>query len=170
MLCEICKERDATVHLTQVVDGAIKKLHLCEDCAAKSGFDVHGPVSITDILLGMGVQKDATATGSERSCPRCHMRRTDFKKTGRFGCSECYTAFAEELPPLLKAMHRADQHVGKIPQRESARVKTSAELASLQLRMEKAITAEKFEEAARLRDQIQDCRARLAEEEKKHRT
>lgn len=169
MLCEVCKEREATVHLTQVVDGAIKKLHLCEECAAKSGFDVHGPVSITDILLGMGVQKETSSTGAERSCPRCHMRRTDFKKTGRFGCAECYVAFAEELPPLLKAMHRADQHVGKIPRRESERVKASAELASLQQRMDKAIAAEHFEEAALLRDQIQDCRRRLAEDERKRR-
>ena len=167
MLCELCKEREASVHLTQVIDGAIKKLHLCEDCAAKSGVDVHGPLSISDILLGLGVQKEPMGAGSERSCPRCHMRRTDFKKTGRFGCAECYTAFAEELPPLLKAMHRADRHTGKIPQRESARVQASAELATLQQNMEKAIAGENFEEAARLRECILACKNRLAEEEKK---
>lgn len=167
MICERCKEREATVHLTQVIDGAIKKLHLCEDCATKSGFDIHGPISITDILLGMGVQKDAGASSAERSCPRCHMRRTDFKKTGRFGCAECYTAFAEELPPLLKAMHRADHHVGKVPQKERERVKASTELAVLQADMEKAVASENFEEAARLRDAIQGCRARLADENKR---
>lgn len=165
MLCERCKEKEATVHLTQVIDGAIKKLHLCEECATKSGFDVQGPISITDILLGMGVQKEGVGTGTERVCPRCHMRRTDFKKTGRFGCAECYTAFAEELPPLLKAMHRADHHEGKIPQRESERVRASAELAALQKNMEKAIASEHFEEAARLRDQIQACRTRLTRED-----
>ena len=119
MTCEICKEHEATVHLTQVVDGAIRKLHLCEECAAKSGFDVHGPISITDILLGMGMQKEAAGAAPERSCSRCHMRRTDFKKTGRFGCAECYEAFIDELPPLLKAMHRSDRHVGKVPLRET---------------------------------------------------
>ena len=60
MQCELCKEREATVHLTQVMDGAIKKLHLCEDCAAKSGVDVNGPLSISDILLGLGVAKEAS--------------------------------------------------------------------------------------------------------------
>ncbi len=54
MLCEICKVEEATVHLTQVIDGSIKKLHLCEQCAQNSGFDLQGPISITDILLGMG--------------------------------------------------------------------------------------------------------------------
>ena len=168
MICEVCKEKEATVHLTQVIDGAIKKLHLCEECAAKSGFDVHGPISITDILLGMGVQKDAASAADtiEWSCPRCHMRRTDFKKTGRFGCGVCYEAFAEELPPMLKAMHRSDQHVGKVPASQVGRIKASAELASLQKALEHAIAKENFEEAAKLRDHIQAYRAKIAKEEK----
>jgi protein arginine kinase activator len=169
MICEICKEHEATVHLTQVVDGAIKKLHLCEECAAKSGFDVHGPISITDILLGMGMEKEAAGASPERSCPRCHMRRTDFKKTGRFGCGECYEAFADELPPLLKAMHRSDRHVGKVPVRENVRVKTTVELTGLQKALEKAIADQNFEEAARLRDRIQSCKADIETQRKESR-
>ncbi len=157
MLCEACKECEATVHLTQVIEGSVKKLHLCEGCAAKSGVNLQGPLSITDILLGLGVQKEP-AGGSERTCPRCHMRRTDFKKTGRFGCEECYMAFAEELPPLLKAMHRADHHTGKIPGRERDAVRANAALAALQQAMERAIAEEDFEEAARVRDRLQALR------------
>ena len=160
MQCELCKEREATVHLTQVIEGSIKKMHLCEDCAAKSGVDVKGPVSITDILLGMGLTKPAAA-GTERSCPRCHMRRADFKKTGRFGCGTCYEAFAEELPPLLKAMHRAEQHAGKAPAAERTRVAVTAELDELERALQAAVQQEHFEEAARLRDRITACRARL---------
>lgn len=174
MNCELCKEREASVHLTQVVDGSIKKLHLCEECAAKSGIDVHGPISITDILLGMGIKpKDAeglesaaavVSPGMERTCPKCHMRRTDFKKTGRFGCDGCYDAFADELPPLLKAMHRSEHHVGKVPAEEGVRVKAATELASLEQALKKAIDAERFEEAAALRDEIAGWRSKLDKE------
>ena len=162
--CEICKEREATVHLTQVVDGSIKKLHLCEECAAKTGIDVQGPISINDILLGLGVvsKEPAAAPGVERSCPRCHMRRTDFKKTGRFGCGVCYEAFAEELPPLLKAMHRSEQHVGKVPESERTRFRASQELTRLEEDLQRAVTQERFEDAAHLRDRIVICRAQLA--------
>ena len=168
MICEVCKEKEATVHLTQVADGAIKKLHLCEECAAKSGFDAHGPVSITDILLGMGMPKEQPTAepAAEWVCPRCHMRRTDFKKTGRFGCSSCYEAFAEGLTPMLKAMHRSEQHIGKAPATQAGRIKVTAELASLQKALEKAISQEHFEEAAKLRDKIQVCRGKLLEEGK----
>ena len=167
MLCESCNENDATIHLTQVVDGAVKKLHLCEDCAAKSGFDVHGPMSVTDMLLGIGGQdQDAVeSVSAERSCPRCHMRRSDFKKTSRLGCPDCYEHFSEELPPLLKAMHRSEQHVGKIPAKEGIRVRMSAEIAALKKALDEAVSGEKFEEAARLRDEIQNWRLKVEESE-----
>jgi protein arginine kinase activator len=162
MFCEICKTQDATVHLTQVVDGSIKKLHLCEQCAQQNGFDMQGPISITDILVGMGSKREETVTPTvERSCPRCHMRRTDFKKSGRFGCATCYETFAEDLPALLKAMHRNDKHIGKVPEGEAMRVNAVEELAKLQEQLESAISNENYETAAAIRDQIVMCRQKL---------
>ena len=167
MLCEHCNEQEATVHLTQVIDGEVKKLHLCEACAAESGFDVHGTMSVTDILLGMGGQPSAPATSEnlERSCPVCHLRRSDFKKAGQFGCPSCYETFSDELRPLLKAIHRGDQHTGKVPAREGARVRMSARLSTLRQELDAAVAAEKYEEAARLRDQIRECQRAIAEDE-----
>jgi len=162
MLCDHCHEAEATVHLTQVVDGSVKKLHLCETCAAKSGFDLQGPISITDILLGLGGAMGAAPEVEEKACPRCHLRRTDFKKTGRLGCPDCYDAFAGELVPLIKAMHRKDQHAGKVPSREGARTRLNAEVAALQKRLDQAVEGEDYEEAARLRDELQRCRQRAA--------
>ena len=161
MLCELCKEHEATVHLTQVVGSEVKKVNLCETCAAKSGLDIKGTISITDLLLGLGGgNKAAREDEVERACPRCHMRRSDFKKTGRLGCAECYETFAEELGPMLHNMHRAHQHTGKIPARESLRVQVTAEVAALQKALEKSVAAENFEEAAKLRDRIQALRAK----------
>lgn len=162
MLCEICKTTEATVHLTQVIDGSIKKLHLCEQCAQNSGFDLQGPISITDILLGMGGKReDAPVPAAERSCPRCHMRRSDFKKSGRFGCAACYEAFADDLPALLKAMHRSDRHIGKVPASEATRLTNLRALGDLQEKLEKAIAQENYEVAARLRDQITAFRKKV---------
>jgi len=168
MTCEICKEREASVHLTQVIDGKVKKMHLCEQCASKSGIDVDGPLSITDILLGMGVPKQAaenaatmvSSSGPERTCPRCHMRRSDFKKGGRLGCSECYETFADELPPLLKQMHRSDRHAGKIPSAQAGKIRAAAALSDLQEGLKKAVASENFEEAAKLRDQIEALKSK----------
>ncbi len=161
MKCELCKATEATIHLTQVVDGAVKKVHFCEACAAKSGFDVHGPMSITDILLGLGdaaVPQEPELRARERACPRCHLRRTDFKKSGRLGCPACYEAFADELMPVIKAMHRNEQHRGKVPEREQERFRTTQEMENLEAELQAAIEEERFEEAARIRDVLQTLR------------
>jgi protein arginine kinase activator len=172
MQCEMCKEHEATVHLTQVVGSEVKKVNLCEACAAKSGLDIKGTISITDLLMGLsgGAVAAAGAGGAkpqpeetpetDRACPRCHMRRADFKKTGRLGCANCYEAFSLELAPMLHNMHRAHQHTGKIPARESKNIQASAEIAALQKALEKAIAEEQFEEAARLRDRIAAVRGK----------
>lgn len=163
MLCESCKQREATVHLTQVADDSVIKVHLCEECAAQKGLDVHGPVSISDLLMGLGkvVEPDKEPSAvSERSCPRCHMRPSDFKKTGRLGCPDCYESFAVELMPLIKGMHRSEQHVGKSPGVTSpaAPPAPAQDAAALQQALERAVAEEKYEEAARLRDRIQAAR------------
>ena len=165
MLCEQCQEKDACVHLTQVIDGHVKKLHLCDECAAESGFEVEGASSVTDILLGMGGVSNPISskpeTNMERSCPKCHMRKSDFKKSGQFGCPVCYETFLDELHPLLKAMHRGERHIGKIPEKEGLRVRVSAELARLRKDLDEAVNEENFEEAARLRDKIRECERKV---------
>ena len=35
MLCENCKEREATVHFTEIMNGRVQKHHLCKECAAQ---------------------------------------------------------------------------------------------------------------------------------------
>ncbi len=157
MLCEVCQHNQATVHLTQVVNGAVKKLHLCEACAKESGVDLQNPVSIADLLLGLGQPAQGSAA-ADKACPACHMTQGDFRKTGRLGCPVCYEAFAEELGVLIKAMQRHDQHVGHIPRGQAVRIRRTAEMNRLQKAMDEAVARENFEDAARIRDQIQQLR------------
>jgi protein arginine kinase activator len=151
MKCEVCGEVGATVQLTQVVDGEVKKWQLCETCASQEGFNVQEPISLTDILFGMGGEPDSVSDG-EKVCSTCHLQRSDFTKTSRLGCQECYSLFSEELAPLLNAMHKGDRHLGKVPRCEQV----SAEIAALQSDLQDAINDQHFEEAARLRDEIQN--------------
>ena len=89
-------------------------------------------------------------------CPACAFTYNDFKKVGRLGCGECYDAFKKQLTPLLKRIHSADRHVGKVPLTAGKTVKDTRNLQDLRIKMEKAIQFEEFEEAARLRDQIKE--------------
>ena len=159
MKCECCQEEEATIHLTQVIDGKVKKLNLCQACAKENGVDLNSPISITDVLLGLGAQSGgakerAPASDFDLSCSRCQMTRAEFKKNARLGCPQCYNAFMGELNALMQAMHHSRQHVGKIPARQGNEARINAQIASLQKDIETAIAKEEYEIAANLRDKI----------------
>ncbi len=158
MLCELCQEHEAAVHLTQVVEGDVKKLHLCQQCAAQSGLNVDSALSLTDVLFGMGAPDEDDTGGPEKTCRTCHMRRTDFRKTSRLGCPSCYDTFAEELNPLLTGMHHGPAHTGKFPQGAACAPADSRSVAEYQAQLERAVASEQYEEAARLRDLIRKIR------------
>jgi protein arginine kinase activator len=87
-------------------------------------------------------------------CESVRFTAQDFKKTGRFGCPACYGHFQGLLEPLLETMHKGSEHTGKIPQRALARKSLYERLTRLETDLDQAIKAERFEDAARYRDEI----------------
>ena len=164
MLCDICKQNVATVHLTQMVEGKTKKVDLCETCSKEKGVDDPTGFSLADLLLGLGAAQEMAqaGAGSDLKCPACGFTQADFKKTGRLGCADCYTTFAEGLEGLLKSMHKGTRHVGKVPEFLRQSKDLSDRLKALQKKLSKAIEEEDFEGAAILRDEIKQTTARMA--------
>lgn len=160
MLCSICQKNEAKVHLTQIVDDKMQKVDLCEACSKAKGVTDPAGFSLADLLLGLGAAQEGgegarpASKAGELSCPGCGLAQADFKKSGRFGCPQCYTTFADGLPGMLKTMHKGLRHVGKVPQSFRPRRESADLLRQLNRRLEKAIQTENFEEAAQLRDQI----------------
>ena len=156
MQCSICKEKPATVHLTQIVGEKMQKLDLCEDCAKAKGVNDPAGFALADLMLGLGAAQEIeqASGGAELRCPRCGFTQADFKKSGRLGCPECYKTFAEGLGGLLKTMHKGTRHIGKAPETQRTSTENADRLKVLQKKLEKAVQAENFEEAAQLRDEI----------------
>lgn len=162
MLCESCHQKEATVHLTHVVDGKIHKHHLCEACAEQKGIDVHAqPLDLGGMMENLKAQlsqiKDSLehpAAVGPAACPACGTTRMEILKRGRLGCDHCYEVFAAEMLPVIVSLQHSDQHLGKVPRRASARLKNSVELARLRRELDQAVATENYELAARLRDQI----------------
>ena len=163
MLCIICKQNQAKVHLTQIVGEKMQKVDLCEECAKSKGVNDPAGFSLADLLLGLGASQELAGTsgGEQIKCPNCGFTQADFKKAGRLGCSECYVTFAEGLEGLLKTMHKGVRHVGKIPQALKQGRDLTDQLRQLQKRLDKAVNEEDFERAANLRDEIKTTRHKL---------
>lgn len=158
MLCNVCNKNEATVHLTEIVNDKMTKLHLCEDCAKEKGAEMEEHFGMSDLLAGLADLSSSVEPGAASSikCALCGFTYQDFKKTGRLGCGDCYEAFKKQLDPLLKRIHGANRHIGKVPLMVGKTVKENKTLQELKAQIEKAIAAEEFEEAARLRDAIKE--------------
>jgi protein arginine kinase activator len=158
MLCDNCQERDAVVHLTQIVDNAVSQLHLCEKCAAAKG--VETTVSLPKHPLGGLLQaaQEQVAGGLPRegsACNVCGLTLKEFRATGRLGCAQCYGAFEGSLRDLLRRVHGNSRHAGRAyraPRPEQQQRQNT--LVELREELKRAIDQEQFERAANLRDQI----------------
>ena len=162
MLCDVCKCNDAAVFLTQIVDGKMQKVNLCEGCSKEKGVQDPTGFALADLLLGIGAAEEIEKGGSSTRCPVCGFTQADFKKAGRLGCPECYKVFAEPLEGLVKTMHKGTRHIGKVPEVFRHNRDLNDRLKLLQKRLSKAIESEDFEEAAILRDEIKQTSARLS--------
>jgi protein arginine kinase activator len=159
MLCDVCKNNPATVHLTEIIDEQMNELHLCEDCARHKSAAMEQQFGLSELLAGMAdfEKPDKNEENAAVKCPNCNLTYADFKKIGRLGCGECYVAFRKYLALLLKRIHGSNQHVGKTLPKEKViprSGKKKTDLEGLKAQLQKAIQKEDFEEAARLRDQV----------------
>ena len=174
MLCQKCHENEATIHVQKIEDGKVKSLHLCESCAAQHSMDaadLHG-FNLAEVLFDIAGKvadavksesSDEAESVSEPVCPNCGWSLQKFRKTGYLGCPECYNVFDSQISGMLKNIHRGDHHTGKIPistgndrkhGRQSALLKREVE--RLRKELEEKVRREEYEDAAMLRDRIQE--------------
>lgn len=164
MFCDVCQTKEATVFLTQIIEGKMQKVNLCEGCSKEKGVNDPTGFALADLLLGLGAAQEIEKNPAGIRCPVCGFSQADFKKTGRLGCSACYDTFAEGLSGMLKNMHRGSIHTGKVPAKLAVARRRAQELAALQADLEKAVREEHFEEAATLRDKIRRLEAESEQE------
>jgi protein arginine kinase activator len=163
MKCDSCN-KPATVHLTEIKHGKKIEKHLCEQCAAQNeGLPVKSHTPINELLTNFvmahsGLQKDLGL-----ACETCGVTWAEFRQSGLFGCANDYQTFEKDLTPLLQRAHEgATHHVGKVPTRRGGTgvpMKRQVDLTKLRKELAKAVEAEEYERAAKIRDQIRQAEA-----------
>ncbi|MBC2604260.1 UvrB/UvrC motif-containing protein [Puniceicoccus vermicola] len=146
--------KPATIHLTQIVDGEIRKVDLCESCQFKDSmaadFDIEPFAKLAEGVVA-AAQKQS---GEVHACPKCGCDDGQLQETGRFGCPDCYEAFEPILPDLLGKIQPGLMHEGKVPVHGIRRQATGKKEAELRKQLESAVREERFEDAAVYRDQL----------------
>jgi protein arginine kinase activator len=166
--CENCGQRPATFHQTVIINGQTQETHLCQVCAQEKGLLAEMPygefsfpnLSIPDLLSSFLGQdpfaglRTAPPQQAEPRCQSCGMTYSQFAESGRLGCAQCYDYLEPYLLPLIKRIHGTTAHTGKAPKRTGGIARKKRELAMLRKQLQDAVANERYEEAARLRDQI----------------
>ena len=156
MKCDVC-ENEATVFLTQIINGQMTTVNLCESCSKSKGVTDEMGFGLAEAFLGpakTGVTGKNVVV-EELVCPACGFTQAQLKKIGRMGCPECYGTFREGLDSLLKSMHKGTKHIGKVPHRQVTEAKAARGLASLREELAKAVKEERYEDAARLKAELE---------------
>lgn len=163
MKCDFCDQK-ATVFLTQLVEGQMKKVCLCDSCAKERGVTDPTGFSLADLLLGglpggPGTVVTNSSTGSPgngKKCVTCGFTLDDLRRVRRFGCSDCYATFGDEVAQMVRGMHKGTSHIGKVPEGLMALQFRSQRIEELRSRLDQAIASESYEEAAGIRDEIRN--------------
>lgn len=177
MLCENCKKREANVRYSENINGIKKELHLCEECSQKLGItdEISFRMPTFDFSNFFGSFFEDLSTPDfipllnevkKLKCDSCGFTFNDIVNTGRYGCANCYDTFENRMEPILKKLQDANMHNEKLGtilnnnikfeknSEAQRKEKIGNELEKLQENLKQAIKEERYEDAAKIRDEI----------------
>ena len=165
-ICEACGQREAEFRFTEV-DGAGKRSALlCADCGVARGLPrdaVKGERMDTRALWREIIEQLSEGRGDDAlSCPDCGQTFADFERTRRLGCPRCYQTFMGDMTRLLQDWHGGQGHRGKMPRNFGRRIDLRRRIVGVKESIHLAVGEERFEDAARLRDEMKDLERELA--------
>ena len=163
MRCDACANDNAIIQVQEIVDGKQSTIKLCAACASLQKFRLSSVAGGAMQKLMESVAEIASQLGGETSeeavsCPECGCEAATIRKTGPVGCSNCYQVFSDligELFPDLAA-------VASPPEPPKSTALQSRPL-SLDEQLALAVAEERYEDAARIRDQIRATSSGVSE-------
>lgn len=162
MLCDSCGKRNAIIAYTNMKETKIEIVHLCAKCAEekmKGDLDFNNIITekVADFIDGifkMSTQDSDDDNLIKKSCPNCNTTLNEVVKENKVGCETCYEVFKVEINNLLKNMESSSIHKGKIPKNGDISFLNRKTKLDLLNKLNVAIELEEYEEAAKLRDEI----------------
>lgn len=109
-----------------------------------------------DDFGGFDVFMNPSPRQEEKRCPLCGHTYSDFRRTGKIGCGECYKVFRAPIKETLRRIQPAAEHRGKIPSKSGEELKLKRRYASLKQEISAAVKNEDYEKAAKIHKEIQE--------------
>ena len=171
MKCQNCGKNEANVKYTQIINGVKKEMILCEECSKEMGInnlDFSMPINFSSFLGDFFEETEGMLpeyiSKNELKCEKCGMTYDEFTNLGKFGCEKCPEAFKTKLNRILQNVHGTYLHNGKEYKNSNnssikeninnEEVEKQNKIKDLKKQQELAIKEERYEDAARIRDEI----------------
>lgn len=162
--CENCK-KPCVIHLTQIINGEVKKVDMCETCPHAQQMQDPTQFGLMEKLLGIAMQTGVPTSSKELVCEHCGYKESQFRKTGRLGCPQCYDVFVTPKMDILRKIQDAEVHKGKGPKNQDKRG-LRLQLTQLKKDLMEHIEKEQYEKAAEVRDEIKALQAKVGDKPK----
>lgn len=170
MICEKCKEREAILNLSKMLNGEVTNIWLCEKCIKKFGKDIFSDIAgdkesyasfnnlLSIIFDDMGKKNESSKT----ECNRCGTKLKEIENGKLIGCEECYKIFEKNINKIVEKNNTYNEHKGDIPNRLGEEIRNKRILRELEKELEIAIVIEAYEKAAELRDEIKKLKDEMS--------
>ncbi len=168
MQCQSCHKNIASVRYAEIVDGEVIEQHICQECIknkqdpTNSGFEFAKPSPFKrQEKYPISALGRSQAQRRAQTCQACSTDLNTITNNGKVGCSVCYESFPSSIDSMLEklqanypATNEHLTHTGKIPHLNDARARARADLQAKRTLLKSSLSAERYEEAATLRDEI----------------
>ena len=153
--CDFC-QKPSVLEIKRDLAGKLENAKLCASCATERGirsFDSVLPNSLADVYeVLLDPNCDVI---DEKTCPDCGIAFKHIRSSGLVGCVACFDTFRVQISRLLPRIARQTSHTGSLPHGLHAYRRLFADLDDLKSRLAAALQAERYEDAAQLRDALQ---------------
>ncbi|PKZ15669.1 UvrB/UvrC motif-containing protein [Anaerococcus octavius] len=97
---------------------------------------------------------------NQKACPNCGNLESNIRN-GIFGCKECYKLSDNLSRKVLKTYNNYDKYTGKFPKKDREFKQVALEIKKLQEKLDLSIATEDYEQAADLKEQIDDLNMKV---------
>ena len=172
MKCDNCGKNNANVRYLRNINGVKQEMNLCEECSKKLGItdSFNMPIDFSSFWGGFFEDFENSdlmqlmEPNHPIKCKGCNLSFEDIINTGKFGCPECYNTFETQIDSLLNKLHGSNRHIGRLGKANKVKVEDDgvpkeentnlSKIEELKKSLKQLIKEEKYEEAAKVRDEI----------------
>ena len=165
MLCDRCGKMEATIQYVQIINGSKQEIYLCSRCGKEVGVDDFSmPIDLSTFFGEIFGEYNIPRLNRniDLICNNCKTSFEEFLNTGKIGCANCYKSFEKKLNPILKRIQGGNEYLGESKQettigkikKEQEDISNDNTIKELENQIKKYVKEEKYEEAAKIRDEI----------------